>query len=87
MNTEHLLTLIAVANNASLADLLTAADEAREQGPWTPASGGTEEVFKSRTGKRLLYCWQQTTGKHAYLDVDSDLILSDEEARMHLNMY
>ena len=87
MKTEQLLTLIAIANNATLADILEACDEAKAQGPWTPASGGTEEVFQARSGKRLLYCWQQTTGKHAYLDVDSDLILTDEEARLHLNMY
>jgi hypothetical protein len=87
MKTEQLLTLIAIANNATLADILEACDEAKRQGPWTPASGGTEQIFRARTGKRLLYCWQQTTGKHAYLDVDSDIILSDEEARMHLNMY
>jgi len=87
MKTEDLLILIAITNNASLADILEACDEAKAQGPWTPACGGTETVFQARTGKRLLYCWQQTTGKHAYLDVDSDIILSDEEARMHLNMY
>jgi len=87
MNTETLLTLIAIVNGASLADVMEACDEARAQGAWTPACGGTEEVFRARTGKRLLYCWQQSTGKHAYLDVDSDVILSDEEARMHLNMY
>lgn len=87
MKTEQLLTLIAIANNASLADILEACDEAKNQGPWTPGSGGTETVFQARSGKRLLYCWQQTTGKHAYLDVDSDLILSDEEARLHLNTY
>jgi hypothetical protein len=87
MRSEELLTLIAIANNATLADLLEACDEAKSQGPWTPACGGTEQVFQARSGKRLLYCWQQTTGKHAYLDVDSDLILSDEEARMHLQTY
>lgn len=87
MKTESLLTLIAIANNATLVDLLEAADEAKNQGPWLPASGGTEQIFQARSGKRLLYCWQQTTGKHAYLDVDTDLILSDEEARLHLQMY
>ena len=87
MKTEQLLTLAAVANNASLADLLEACDEAKRQGPWTPACGGTEEVFVTRSGRRLLYCWQQTTGKHAYLDVDTDLILTDEEARLHLQTY
>ena len=47
---------------------------------WLPANNGTETPFTTRTGKRLLYVWQPSTGKHAYLDCDTDLILSDEEA-------
>ena len=47
---------------------------------WIPACGGTEEPFRSRSGRRLLYCWQPSTGRHAYLDLDSDIILSDDEA-------
>jgi hypothetical protein len=50
------------------------------QGNWIPACGGTEVPFKSRSGKRLLYCYQPATGKHAYLDMDSDVFLTDEEA-------
>jgi hypothetical protein len=84
---KELFSLLAVVNNLSLADVLEAVSCANSQGPWIPANGGTEEVFVSRSGKRLLYCWQQATGKHAYLDVDSDLILSEEEARLHLATY
>lgn len=51
-----------------------------EQGNWYPASGGAETPFTSRSGKRLLYCWQPSTGRHAYLDLGTDIILSDEEA-------
>lgn len=47
---------------------------------WQPACGGSEVPFKSRSGKRLQYVWQPSTGQHAYLDLDSDLILSDKEA-------
>lgn len=50
-------------------------------GDWVPAGGGTEEPFRSRDGRRLLYVWNQKTGKHAYLDLDSDVVLTDEEAR------
>jgi len=59
----------------------------QENGPWVPACGGTERPFTSRSGKRLLYCWQPSTGKHAYLDCGSDIILTQEEAEiaMHLN--
>lgn len=52
----------------------------QDQGPWIPACGGTETPFRTRTGRTLLYCWQPTSGRHAYLDMGTDLILSDEEA-------
>jgi hypothetical protein len=54
------------------------------QGDWYPASGGTEKPFTSRNGKRLLYVWQPRTGNHAYLDLGSDVILSDDEANAAL---
>jgi len=54
---------------------------------WVPACGGTEQPFTSRTGRRLLYCWQPSTGRHAYLDLGSDLILSDEEAQYALALF
>lgn len=55
-----------------------------ENGAWLPAGGGTEEVFTSRSGLRLLYCWQPSTGKHAYLNVETDIVLTDDEARAAL---
>jgi hypothetical protein len=57
---------------------------AGKQGHWYPACGGTETPFITRNRRRLLYCWQPSTGKHAYLDLDTDLILSDYEAQMAL---
>jgi hypothetical protein len=45
---------------------------------WVPACGGTEEVFTVH-GKRFLYCYNPKQHKHAYLDVDSDMIMSDED--------
>ncbi len=66
--------------DATLRDLLTAKQAKAEQGVWLPANGGTEVPFVTRSGARLLYCWQATTGKHAYLNCDTDLILSFEEA-------
>ena len=59
-------------------DLAVAA--ARHNDNWVPACGGLETPFTSRSGKRLLYCWQPSTGKHAYLDLDSDIILTQDEA-------
>jgi hypothetical protein len=70
----------------TLAEILEERDKQREQGVWLPANGGTEAPFASRSGRRLLYCWQPSTGRHAYLDCGTDLILSDEEASIALGM-
>jgi hypothetical protein len=51
---------------------------------WVVACGGTETPTKTRTGKTLLYVFNPKHRKHAYLDVGTDLILSDEEARAAL---
>ena len=50
------------------------------EGDWFPACMGTERPFTTRTGRILQYCWQPSTGNHAYLDCQSDIILTDEEA-------
>ena len=68
----------------SLGDYLVRLDAWKEQGPWVPAAGGTEQPFVSRSGTRLLYCYQPRSGRHAYLNLDTDLVLTDEEARLHL---
>lgn len=47
---------------------------------WVPAHNGTEEPFTSRSGKRLLYCYNPRQKRHAYLDLSSDIILTDDEA-------
>jgi len=71
----------------SIAHLIAEKEEWKGQGNWVPANGGTETPFISRSGRRLLYCWQPRSGRHAYLDLGTDLILSDEEARLALAMY
>ena len=71
----------------NITDLINHLAEKAANGNWIPACGGTEQPFTSRSGRRLLYCWQQSTGKHAYLDCGSDLILSDEEARNALALF
>jgi hypothetical protein len=53
---------------------------------WVPACDGKELPFKSRSGIRLQYVWQPSTGRHAYLNVDSDIILTDEEAQFALQL-
>lgn len=71
----------------SVIDILNRLQAKREQGNWIPANNGSEVTFYTRSGRRLLYCWQPSTGNHAYLDCDTDLILSDEEARLALATY
>ena len=61
--------------------MIAGRDACAAQGSWVPANGGTETPFTTRTGRRLLYCWQPSTGRHAYLDCATDLVLTDEEAR------
>lgn len=53
--------------------------EKANNGPWLPACCGTEEPMTTRTGARVLYCWQPSTGRHAYLDLDTDLIIEDTD--------
>lgn len=57
-----------------------------QQGDWLVACNGTEVPFTTRNRRRLLYCWQPSTGNHAYLDLDTDLILSDKEAEAAMGM-
>jgi hypothetical protein len=47
---------------------------------WVPACGGTEPITTYRTGRRLQYMWNTTSGEHAYYDVDRDIFLDNAEA-------
>ncbi len=47
---------------------------------WVPANGGYETECRYKTGARLLYCYNFALGKHAYLDLNCDRILTDREA-------
>lgn len=71
----------------SVPEVLKARTAKAAQGKWVPGCGGTEEPFISKSGKRLLYCFQPSTGRHAYLDCDSDIILSNEEANAAMGVW
>lgn len=64
----------------TIVEIILAREAKAAQGNWVPACGGTETPFTARSGKRLLYCYQPSTGKHAYLDLGSDMFLTDDEA-------
>jgi hypothetical protein len=53
---------------------------------WVPANGGTETEFVSRSGRRLLSCYNSALARHAYLDLSSDIILADDEALVALGI-
>lgn len=53
---------------------------------WVPANGGTETPFTSRSGIRMLYCYNPRLGRHEYLNVDTDTIMSNEEVRAAMMM-
>lgn len=70
----------------TLSDAIEAERVKRELGNWQIACGGTEVPFLTRNQVRLLYCWQPSTGKHAYLNCDTDIFLSDDEATQALGL-
>ena len=70
----------------NILDILAEREAKAQNGNWYPACAGTEVPFVSRSGRRLLYCWQPSTGKHAYLDCDTDTILTDSEVANYLQM-
>lgn len=71
----------------SLAEMLEEKSAKAANGAWTPACGGTEVPFVTRSGRKLLYVFQASTGKHAYLDCGTDLVLSDEESSACLGFF
>ena len=70
----------------TLVELIAESDARKAEGNWIPACGGTEVPFVTRNRYRLLYCWQPSTGRHAYLNCDTDIILSDDEAMSALGI-
>ena len=64
----------------SIKDILDDKENKKQDGYWMIANNGQERPFISRSGKKLLYMWQPSTGKHAYYDMNADVFLSDNEA-------
>lgn len=57
---------------------------AGNQDAWVPACGGTEAPFIARSGARLLYCFNPRLRKHAYINLDNDMLLEHDDAMAHL---
>lgn len=47
---------------------------------WIPANGNSEVEFVSRSGIRMLYCFNPSTGDHAYINCGTDMVMSDEDS-------
>ena len=59
-------------------NLLERLDAAKENGPLVPGCNQLEKPFITRTGHKVLYMWQPSTGRHAYFDLEADLEIHDE---------
>jgi len=46
---------------------------------WIPAHNRTEVPFTTRTGHRVLYVYDTYSAKHAYLNVETDIIIPDSD--------
>lgn len=63
----------------TLEQMLSETEETRfQRGNLVPACAGTETPITVK-GFRLLYCYHTGNGKHYYLNLDTDMILSDTE--------
>jgi len=47
---------------------------------WIPACGNTEVPFNCR-GYRIQYLWNPSTNEHSYYNCDTDLLITNKEAR------
>lgn len=57
------------------------------EGEWVPGCNRTEVPFLTKSGGKLLWCYQPRSGKHAYLDCLTDIILTDAEAANAIGNY
>ena len=54
---------------------------------WVPVNGTSETPFQCRDGRMLLYVWDTFSGDHAYLDVETDVVLENAEALVLVGGY
>ena len=71
-----------LTGNPNLIEFATAMTE--RQNKWVPACGGSETPFKTKTRHTLLYCYNPALRQHAYVNVETDMVLTNEEARTML---
>tara|TARA_R110000803_G_scaffold28011_10_gene65131 strand:- start:3625 stop:3849 length:225 start_codon:yes stop_codon:yes gene_type:complete len=67
--------------NQTIEQAIAAQEARRNNGNWVAACGGTETPFTINR-VRVLYCYQPASGKHAYMNLDTDMVMTDEEFDM-----
>ncbi|UCC72056.1 MAG: hypothetical protein JSV86_17060 [Gemmatimonadota bacterium] len=72
-----------IRTKESIAAFIKRMDAWKRQGNWIPACGGTEKPFRTRTRHRVLYVWQPRSGRHAYLDMGTDMIIPDRDLHLY----
>jgi hypothetical protein len=77
---SEMSTILVAIGEMTGTEQIEAIQYARNNSDWLPANGGTETPFTSRSGIRMLYCWQPSTGHHAFLNCNTDVLMSGEEA-------
>jgi len=65
--------------NQTIEDAINAKQARDEQGAWIPAGGGSEKSFR-HGDYTYQYMYQPSTHRHAYLCLDTDLFLSNDQA-------
>ena len=63
----------------SITEILARREYEKSQGNWVAASSGTEKPFTTRTGHKVQYMWQPSTGRHAYINLETDIIIADAD--------
>ena len=48
-------------------------------GNFIPACGGAEKPFKTKSGITVQYLWNPITKEHAYINCNTDILLTDSE--------
>jgi hypothetical protein len=59
-----------------VADVLARVKREQEQGRWVVGCGGSEVPFEY-WGTRWLYVFQPSSGRHGYLNLDTDVVHDD----------
>ena len=55
----------------------------RDLGIFIPACGGTEVPFRTRSGVTVQYLYNPTTGEHAYINCETDILIPNDDLDLY----